>query len=185
MPDAIASGPNGHLWFTEQGANGGKIGEMTTAGIQVSDTQAASSTGAGIAGITVGPDGNLWFTEWSANKIGRITPGGTISEFPTREEEGDPEDITVGKNGDIWFTEGYPNMIVRIEPRLLNAKCLVPKLKGRTLAQARQALRRAHCNLGRVSRPAGHNKRRLVVVRQTPAARRSLPFGGKVNVRLG
>ena len=47
MPDAIASGPNGHLWFTEQGTNGGKIGEMTTAGVQVSDTQAASGTGAG------------------------------------------------------------------------------------------------------------------------------------------
>ncbi len=33
-------------------------------------------------GITKGPDGNLWFTEYNGNQIGRITPGGTITEFP-------------------------------------------------------------------------------------------------------
>src|SRR5215467_11039189 len=31
-------------------------------------------------GITVGPDGNLWFTESNANRIGRISPAGTITE---------------------------------------------------------------------------------------------------------
>ena len=35
----------------------------------------------GPVGITAGPDGNLWFTEVNGNKIGRITPGGTITEF--------------------------------------------------------------------------------------------------------
>jgi len=33
-------------------------------------------------GITVGPDGNLWFTELLVNRIGRITPTGTITKFP-------------------------------------------------------------------------------------------------------
>ena len=33
-------------------------------------------------GITTGPDGNLWFTEYGGDKIGRITPSGTITEFP-------------------------------------------------------------------------------------------------------
>ena len=76
-------------------------------------------------------------------------------------------------------------MIVRIEPRLLNAaKCVVPKLKGRTLARARKALRRAHCSLGHVKKPAKH-KHQLVVVSQAPAARKKLPSGGKVNLRLG
>jgi hypothetical protein len=32
-------------------------------------------------GITRGRDGNLWFTEALAGKIGRITPGGVITEF--------------------------------------------------------------------------------------------------------
>ena len=33
------------------------------------------------SGITAGPDGNLWFTEAAAT-IGRITPAGTVTEFP-------------------------------------------------------------------------------------------------------
>ncbi len=32
-------------------------------------------------GIIPGPDGNLWFTEVLGNKVGRITPSGTITEF--------------------------------------------------------------------------------------------------------
>ena len=33
-------------------------------------------------GIVMATDGNLWFTELQSNKIGRITPGGKITEFP-------------------------------------------------------------------------------------------------------
>ena len=114
MPDAIASGPNGHLWFTEQGANGGKIGEMTTAGVQVSDTQAASGTGAGIAGITVGPDGNLWFTEQSHGRIGKMTPGHAVIEFPSLSGNGAPTAITAGSDGALWFIDQGNNAIGRI-----------------------------------------------------------------------
>jgi hypothetical protein len=35
--------------------------------------------------IVPGPDGNLWFTESDRGTIGRITPGGTITEFPALE----------------------------------------------------------------------------------------------------
>jgi streptogramin lyase len=31
--------------------------------------------------VAAGPDGNLWFTEFGSDKIGRITPTGTITEF--------------------------------------------------------------------------------------------------------
>ena len=33
-------------------------------------------------GITVGPDGNVWFAENIGNKVGFITPEGSITEFP-------------------------------------------------------------------------------------------------------
>ncbi len=33
--------------------------------------------------IVTGPDGNLWFTESGTSKIGKITPAGVITEYPT------------------------------------------------------------------------------------------------------
>jgi hypothetical protein len=67
-------------------------------------------------------------------------------------------------------------------------KCVVPKLKGKTLAGARRALKRAHCRLGRVTRPKRrkHSKPvKLVVVRQSRTAGHKFSQGTKVNVRLG
>jgi streptogramin lyase len=59
--------------------------------------------------ITAGPDGNLWFTEIEGGKIGRITPRGTITEFPLRSTCGSygcgPVGITAGPDGNLWFTE--------------------------------------------------------------------------------
>src|SRR6266849_10306958 len=57
-------------------------------------------------GITLGPDGNLWFTEFQAgggHQIGRITPTGTITEFPGLT--GAPFWIVTGPDGNLWFTE--------------------------------------------------------------------------------
>ena len=55
-------------------------------------------------------------------------------------------------------------------------RCVVPRLKGMTLAQARRALSGAHCALGRTQRPkapkkkAGRGKHwELIVAKQTPA----------------
>jgi hypothetical protein len=65
--------------------------------------------------------------------------------------------------------------------------CVVPKLKGKSLKQARSALSAAHCALGRVSRPKarkGHKLGPLVVKSFSPAAGTTLPAGGKVDLRL-
>jgi streptogramin lyase len=55
-------------------------------------------------GITTGPDGNLWFTENVANRIGRETPGGSLSEFALPANVISPGAITPGSDGNIWFT---------------------------------------------------------------------------------
>jgi streptogramin lyase len=52
--------------------------------------------------ITAGPDGNLWFAEYGVRKIGRITPDGTIAEFPLLTASG-PYSITLGPDGNLWF----------------------------------------------------------------------------------
>lgn len=64
-------------------------------------------TGGNPQGITAGPDGNLWFTE--GNKIGRMTPTGTITEFPNGAGA-----ITAGPDGNLWFAETNASQIGRI-----------------------------------------------------------------------
>ncbi len=69
--------------------------------------------------IVRGPDGNLWFTELTGNKIGRITPGGTITEFVLTNcgtNGCGPKDITVGPDGNLWFTEANGGKIGKITP---------------------------------------------------------------------
>jgi virginiamycin B lyase len=63
-------------------------------------------------GITSRPDGNLWFT--GENSIGRITPGGIITEFPLSPSNGRLESITSGPDSNLWFTEGNGNKIGRM-----------------------------------------------------------------------
>src|SRR2546428_13340694 len=54
--------------------------------------------------IVLGPDGNLWFTEQNTSAVGRVTPDGVITEFPT-PTSGFPDDISAGPDGNVWFTE--------------------------------------------------------------------------------
>jgi len=63
------------------------------------------------------------------------------------------------------------------------ARCVVPRLRGRTVAQARKALARSKCRLGLVLRPRS-GRGRLVVSTQRPSAGASRPSGTRVAVRL-
>jgi hypothetical protein len=63
-------------------------------------------------------------------------------------------------------------------------RCVVPSLKGRSLADARDLLHKAHCRLGNVSKPGRGSKGRLVVREQRVKAGRRLPSGTRVGVVL-
>jgi streptogramin lyase len=59
--------------------------------------------------ITAGADGNLWFT--ATGKIGRITPRGTITEFPLGVD-GDPAGLAAGPDKSLFVIVG--NEILRV-----------------------------------------------------------------------
>jgi len=72
-------------------------------------------------------------------------------------------------------------------PPLAEERCVVPTLAGRTLTQARTALRAAHCALGNVKRPKvrkHHKLGPLVVKSSSPQAGATSPAGSKVNLKL-
>jgi len=121
-PSGITAGPDGNLWFTE---DGGEIGRISRSGTITEFPPPIASSAP--SGITAGPDGNLWFTE-DVGKIGRITPRGTITEFPlpTVNRGYFSYAITAGPDGNLWFTEDGGNKIGRITPRGTVAEFAIP-----------------------------------------------------------
>jgi streptogramin lyase len=100
-PDGITTGPNGALWFTDDGNQ--VIGSITTAGayaLQEPITGQEVSTG-----ITSGPGKKLWFTLGDeSGGIGSITTFGDVQLFKDRGGEY-TQGITVGPDGALWFAE--------------------------------------------------------------------------------
>ncbi len=68
-------------------------------------------------------------------------------------------------------------------PPAAKAACIVPKLRGRTLARARVLLARAHCSVGKVTRVRSRVKRGLVL-RQSSAPGSRKARGAKVSLRV-
>ena len=117
IPNGIAAGPDGALWFTDFGTNGsganGKIGRITTTGV-ITEYPLLTSNG-GPQEITAGPDGALWFGEIIARKVGRITTAGLMTEFPTPAPFfGNPFGIATGPDGALWFCEFSVRTVGRI-----------------------------------------------------------------------
>jgi streptogramin lyase len=132
--DDITAGPDGNVWFTGsvgippgilmpgQVTTRFVIGKITPSGAvteytigsctYTGGTGAEICSGTAARGITSGSDGNLWFIEPRENKIGKITPGGAVTEY-SAGISGTLGDITSGPDGNVWFTES-PKKIAKI-----------------------------------------------------------------------
>lgn len=75
---------------------------------------ALSTAGAAPAGITSGPDGNLWVAESGSDRLARVTPGGTVTEFTLPAGRGPVSIASAG--GFLWFTERSADRVGRIDP---------------------------------------------------------------------
>jgi beta-lactam-binding protein with PASTA domain len=63
--------------------------------------------------------------------------------------------------------------------------CVVPKVLGKLLANAKTAVTRAHCRVGTITRRQSSARKRGKVVGQSPAAGKRLKNGAKVNLTVG
>ena len=80
-------------------------------------------------------------------------------------------------------TYGAGRLALGPSPRPALRVCVVPRLRGATLAVARSRIRRAGCSVGSVRRTRNRLKRGRVVA-QKPAAGRRVSLRGRVNVTL-
>jgi streptogramin lyase len=104
---AIATGPDGNMWFVEQH---GRVGKITSSGAVTEYTLPGYTTsgfGPVPENITAGSDGNMWFTEAAAGDIGRITPAGSVTLYPSTSNNvpTGPDSIALGNDGAVWFAE--------------------------------------------------------------------------------
>jgi streptogramin lyase len=111
-PSGIAFGPDGNVWFLEQGGN--NVGHLTPTG-QFGEVALPTNNAQPFA-IADGPDGALWFTEQAAQSVARVKLDGTITEFPTDTDDpnAQPSGITLGSDGNMWFTEQAAGEISQI-----------------------------------------------------------------------
>jgi hypothetical protein len=89
---------------------------------------------------------------------------------------------------DSMFTTAAPAPLPPPAHLLATVACRVPNLRLLSLAKAKIALRKAHCALGAVKQPKHlprARRRKLVVLSQSPGARRTLKAGTKVRLTLG
>jgi streptogramin lyase len=98
----ITTGPDGNLWFTDQGANA--IGRMTPDG-NTTEFPLATATSYP-QGLAAGPDGRLWFAEYLGPRIGAITTAGVITEYPLPGGLQASDQVVSGPGGHVWFLAG-------------------------------------------------------------------------------
>ena len=114
-----------------------------------------------------------------------VEPAFPGSESITATYSGDT--VHQGSSGAVNLCAGSATQCGSSSPPPGATHCVVPKLKGKSLAKARSLLTKAHCALGKVTRPKvakGHKQPPLVVGSTRPAAGTRLADGAKVSLRL-
>ncbi|QFZ19578.1 Vgb family protein [Saccharothrix syringae] len=108
LPKAMASGPDGALWYTNE-KEPPTISRITPTGSITHHPIQTTGSSPTMPGITTGPDGALWFIETSffpegPRGIGRMTTGGEYRRWALSDAMTGPSRITAGPDDALWFT---------------------------------------------------------------------------------
>ncbi len=164
------------------------IGEPSSCVVTVGDS-ASSAVPTGT--VTLTGNGGAFFSG-SPCQLSPRTGGGATCTIGTDLSSSGPHTITAHYSGDpvhessagsASLCVGSATQCGGSHPPPKQPACIVPKLKGKTLPQARAALKRAHCTLGKVRKPR-HSHGTLHVSSSKPPAGKKLTNGAKVAVTL-
>ncbi|HEX5853552.1 MAG TPA: hypothetical protein VFY36_10715, partial [Solirubrobacteraceae bacterium] len=79
------------------------------------DEYPLTPAGSAPSGITLGPDGNVWFSDSGDGRVGKVTPSGGITEYPTGFGSW-VTSVAKGADGNIWFTSAASFKVGKITP---------------------------------------------------------------------
>jgi hypothetical protein len=80
---------------------------------------------------------------------------------------------------------GISDQTVTANFELLSSACIVPGVKGKTLARAKTLIKRAHCTVGKVRKAPSRKAQRGRVISQNPRAGWQRAQGARVNLVVG
>ena len=104
MPDGIATGPDGNLWFTETRRQQDRPDHPTTGAVTEFAVRTAWQRPR--RGSRPAPTATSGSPSQRGNKIGRITrPPASSPSSPSPRPASVPDEITAGPDGNLWFTE--------------------------------------------------------------------------------
>ncbi len=101
VPLQIVAGSDGNIWFYSAGAPSAIV-KMTPGGTFTGYPMPMNGEIAD--NMVLGPDGDIWFSDMGTTSIGKIAPGGMITEYPLAMGA-IPTNITVGPDGNLWFSD--------------------------------------------------------------------------------
>lgn len=119
FPQAAVFDSRGALWYTGGYAGGGQaqLHSITPTGVV---TEYSYGNGPSVSQfpydahvadqVIVGPDGNIWFTERISDYIGRITLGGSLTEFRLPSPAHRISllgALVVGPDNNLWYVRNY------------------------------------------------------------------------------
>ena len=180
--DTMAGNPV--LTASAAGTGSGTQGETVAAGllaaVSVSPRSASLTAGRSQSFVATGADayGNpvsVASAHWSvAPALGTFSASSGGATTFTAGHMGGSGTVTAGVGG-LFATA----RVVVVAPPV---KCVVPRLRGKTLLGARRALRLRHCTLGHVGRAYSRRIRRGRILSQSASAGAHRPRGAKVGV---
>lgn len=192
-----AGGRFGSTWVRSVSADQSKLAvygaERDGGGLTVlviNKTTDALDTHLALDGTTPAPTARVY--RWAGSGIARaadatVAAGGIDASFPARSMTLFVVDTPAPAPSLLPTLPAVPALpvpdaIAAAPSSARRGACVVPRLAGRTLTQARRALRRAGCSAGKIRRTSRRRGRKGRIVSQSPKAGRRLRQGAPVSV---
>lgn len=172
-------------------ANNLHVAVTLPAGALVGGTSADRGPGCNAGSAAGTLDCNLDYLS-QASPVGNIVltltlPTAGVSTLTAAAAASQTEALTANNTASATVQVGAPSAVaptpLPTAPPVVT--CVVPKVTGKTLAQARRAIVGAHCTLGKVGTKRSVQSAKGRVVAQSPKPRSVLKKGARVNLTLG
>lgn len=140
--------------------------------------------------LVAGPGSEAWVSSssLSLNNVGVVTNGAAVHDMCGNTMVGNATDSAFTDVAAACAPAPTPAAVqvpVHVPTPVPATYCLVPQLKGLTVARARTALAAAHCALGKVSRTRAAKAKHGKVLKQAVPAKLEVREGTRIAIKVG